>query len=53
MKNLVTRFVTDQSGATAVEYVLLAAMIALAIIVGMQGLATKLNNEFGVIGNDL
>ncbi len=53
MKNLVTRFVKDQSGATAVEYVLLAAMIALAIIVGMQGLATKLNTEFGVIGNDL
>lgn len=53
MKNLVTRFVKDQSGATAVEYVLLAAMIALAIIVGMQNLATKLNAEFNTIGNDL
>jgi pilus assembly protein Flp/PilA len=53
MKNLVTRFVKDQSGATAVEYVLLAAMIALAIIVGMQSLASKLNAEFTIIGNDL
>ncbi len=43
MKNLVTRFVKDQSGATAVEYALLAAMIALAIIVGAQNLASKIN----------
>ncbi len=53
MKNLVTRFVKDQSGATAVEYALLAAMIALAIIVGAQNLASKINTEFNTIGADL
>ncbi len=53
MKNLVTRFVTDQSGATAVEYSLLSAMIALPILVGMQNLAGKLNAEFNFISNDL
>jgi pilus assembly protein Flp/PilA len=53
MKNLVTRFVKDQSGVTAVEYALLAAMIAIAIIVGMQQLATGINSEFNTIANDL
>jgi pilus assembly protein Flp/PilA len=53
MKNLVTRFVKDQSGAGAVEYVLLAAMIAVVIITGMTKLANGLNTQFGVITNAL
>jgi pilus assembly protein Flp/PilA len=53
MKNLVTRFVKDQSGAGAVEYVLLAALIAVVVIAGMTQLANGLNTEFGVITNDL
>lgn len=53
MKNLITRFVNDQSGAPAVEYVLLAALIAVVIIVGMNQLAGGLNTTFGTITNAL
>ena len=37
MKNLVSRFVKDESGATAIEYGLIAAGIAIAIITAVQG----------------
>jgi pilus assembly protein Flp/PilA len=53
MKNFMTRFVDDQSGASAVEYTLLGVMIALAIIVGMQNFGSALNGEFNVIARDL
>ena len=44
--NLVKRFVKDESGATAVEYGLVAAGISVAIIAVVQGLGTKLNTTF-------
>ena len=51
MKNLLTRFAKDQSGATAIEYGLIATLIAVAIIVGAGALGTKLNAVFqGVAG---
>ena len=37
MKNLVSRFVKDETGATAIEYGLIAAGIAIAIITAVQG----------------
>ena len=43
MKNLVSRFVKDESGATAIEYGLIAAGISVAIIAVVKGLGTKLN----------
>ena len=46
MKNLVSRFVKDESGATAIEYGLIAAGIAVAIITVVQGLGTKLSDTF-------
>ena len=46
MTNLVTRFVRDESGATAIEYGLIAAGISVAIIAVVQGLGTKLNQTF-------
>jgi pilus assembly protein Flp/PilA len=46
MLNLVKRFVQDESGATAVEYGLVAAGISVAIIAVMQGLGSKLNTTF-------
>lgn len=52
MKNFMTRFVDDRSGATAVEYTLLAVMIALAIIVGMQNFGGALNGEFNAVARD-
>ena len=53
MKNLVTRFVSDESGATAIEYGLIAAGISVAIIAVVQGLGTKLTNTFTTISDKL
>ena len=53
MKNLVSRFVKDESGATAIEYGLIAAGISVAIITVVQGLGTKLNSTFGSVKNAL
>ncbi len=53
MKNLVTRFVKDQSGATAIEYALLAAMIAIVLIAGAKQLGTAINTEFTNIAGEL
>jgi pilus assembly protein Flp/PilA len=43
MTNLVKRFVRDESGATAIEYGLIAAGISVAIVAVVQGLGSKLN----------
>ena len=53
MKNLVSRFVKDESGATAIEYGLIAAGISLAIIAIVNGLGTNLNNKFTAINSSL
>jgi len=46
MKNLLVRFVKDNSGATAIEYGLIAAGISVAIIAVVNGLGTKLTATF-------
>lgn len=46
MTNLVTRFVKEESGATAIEYGLIAAGISVAIIAVVQGLGSRLNTTF-------
>jgi len=53
MKSLVTRFVTDQSGATAIEYGLIATCIALAILAAAKGVATNINSTFNNISTNL
>ncbi|HXW41951.1 MAG TPA: Flp family type IVb pilin [Xanthobacteraceae bacterium] len=53
MKTLLSRFVKDQSGATAIEYGLIAAGIAVAIIAVVQGLGTKLNTTFSSVSSAL
>jgi pilus assembly protein Flp/PilA len=53
MKNLVARFVKDESGATAIEYGLIAAGIALAIIATVNTLGTNLNAKFNSIQTNL
>lgn len=53
MKNLVARFVKDESGATAIEYGLIAAGISLVIIAAVNGLGTKLNDKFTAINTSL
>jgi pilus assembly protein Flp/PilA len=53
MKNLVARFANDESGATAIEYGLIAAGISVAIIAVVQGLGTKLKNAFQSLSDKL
>jgi pilus assembly protein Flp/PilA len=53
MKNLVARFVSDESGATAIEYGLIAAGISVAIIAVVQGLGSKLTDTFQTISDKL
>ena len=53
MKSLVLKFSKDESGATAIEYGLIAAGIALAIIAAVNGLGTNLNNTFTSINTSL
>ena len=53
MKNLVARFAKDESGATAIEYGLIAAGIALAIITVVNNLGTTLNAKFTSISTSL
>ncbi len=53
MKTLFARFVKDKSGATAIEYGLIAAGISVAIIAVVQGLGTKLNTTFSSVSSAL
>jgi pilus assembly protein Flp/PilA len=53
MKSLVTRFVKDESGATAIEYGLIAAGISVAIIAVVNGLGSKLNTTFASVSANL
>jgi pilus assembly protein Flp/PilA len=53
MKNLIARFVKDESGATAIEYGLIAAGIAVAIITVVNGLGDKLSGTFNKVSTDL
>jgi pilus assembly protein Flp/PilA len=53
MKSLVARFVRDESGATAIEYGLIAAGISVAIIAVVQGLGSRLTTTFTSVQNAL
>ena len=53
MKTIFSRFLADESGATAIEYGLIAAGISLAIIGVVDGLGAKLNSKFTAINNSL
>jgi pilus assembly protein Flp/PilA len=46
-------FLIDESGATAIEYGLIAAGIAVAIITVVKGLGTKLNTTFSSVSSAL
>ncbi len=53
MKQHILKFLSDESGATAIEYGLIAAGIALAIIAVVNGLGTSLNTQFTSISTSL
>jgi pilus assembly protein Flp/PilA len=51
--NIFKRFAQDESGATAIEYGLIAALIALAIVAGAGALGTNLGGLFDNIAGEL
>lgn len=53
MQNLFTRFIKDESGATAIEYGLIAALISVGIIAGATVIGGEVSNTFNSIGDDL
>ena len=53
MKTLFARFAKDESGATAIEYGLIASLIGVAIIVGAGALGSQLNTTFNDIKDEL
>lgn len=53
MKKLVSRFVTDESGATAIEYGLIAAGISVAIVTIVGQVGSSLTTTFTTVKNGL
>jgi pilus assembly protein Flp/PilA len=53
LKKVFSKFLSDESGATAIEYGLIAAGIALAIIAVVNGLGSNLNTKFTDINSSL
>ena len=53
LKGQIKKFLSDESGATAIEYGLIAAGISLAIIAVVNGLGTSLNTQFTNISTSL
>ncbi len=51
--SLISRFLRDEAGATAIEYGLIAAGISVAIIATVAGLGSKLNSTFTSVSNAL
>ena len=53
MTKLFSRFLKDESGATAIEYGLIAALISVALVAGATTLGNKLNSTFVTLGGKL
>ncbi len=53
MKTFIVRFLQDESGATAIEYGLIATGIAIAIIAAVNGVGTALSTTFNSVSSSL
>lgn len=53
MKTLLERFALDESGATAIEYGLIGALVSIAIIAGAKSLGTALSNKFSSVATQV
>jgi pilus assembly protein Flp/PilA len=53
MSKFVTRFLKDESGATAIEYGLIAALVAVALVTVLGTMSTALKSTFTTISTDL
>ena len=50
---MLRKFLQDEEGATAIEYGLIAALIAVAIIAALQSVAGSLSTTFGEVSDEL
>jgi pilus assembly protein Flp/PilA len=53
MRQLFARFIADQSGATAIEYCLIAVGLSIVIITAVNGIGSTLNNRFVSVNSSL
>jgi pilus assembly protein Flp/PilA len=53
MRRLFSKFISDQSGATAIEYCLIATGIAIVIITAVNSIGTTLNGSFTSVNSSL
>ncbi len=53
MRNIIRKFAANQDGATAIEYGLIAALIAVVIITALTSIGTNLNTQFNSIASSL
>jgi pilus assembly protein Flp/PilA len=53
MLTVIRSFIGDRKGATMIEYGLIAALIAVALVVALETLGTDLSTLFGEVGNEL
>jgi pilus assembly protein Flp/PilA len=53
ISRLISRFLADQSGATSIEYCLIAAGISIVIVTVVNGMGTQLNNKYGLVSTAL
>jgi pilus assembly protein Flp/PilA len=53
MRHFMSRFITDESGATAIEYGLIASLISIVIITAVASIGTNLNTKFSTIATAL
>jgi len=53
MRHVFSKFLRDQSGATAIEYCLIAVGIAIVIIAAVKGIGSSLNTSFASVNSSL
>jgi len=53
MRKLIAKFLADQSGATAIEYCLIAAGISIVIVTVVNGMGTALNGKYSAVSSSL
>ena len=53
MRNLISRFLSDESGATAIEYCLIAVGLSIVIVTAVNGIGGTLNTNFSSINSSL
>ena len=53
MQNFFAQFVSDESGATAIEYGLIASLISVAIVAGAKSLGTNVSGTFSNVAQNM